>query len=196
MNKRASLAGNGNLRPALVITALTVVLLGVVYPGVVTAIAKVAFPRQANGSLVEKDGKVIGSEIIGQSWKSEKYFHGRPSAAGKDEYDAANSSGSNLGPTSKALAERMATDKAALQKSDGENPPLDLLTTSGSGLDPHISPEGARYQVARVAKARGLPTEKVEALVDARIEGRTLGLLGEPRVNVLLLNLDLDLDRL
>jgi K+-transporting ATPase ATPase C chain len=185
--------GNGgNLRPALVWTALTVGLLGLVYPAVVTAVAKVAFPRQANGSLVEKDGRVVGSELIGQAWKSERYFHGRPSAAGKDGYDAANSSGSNLGPTSKALAERVHADQAALQKLDGDAPPLDLLTTSGSGLDPHISPAAARYQIPRIARARNLPPSELEALVARYTEGRTLGLFGEPRVNVLRLNLALD----
>jgi potassium-transporting ATPase KdpC subunit len=177
------------IRPALVWTALSIVLLGFVYPGVVTGIAKIAFPRQANGSLVEQNGNLIGSELIGQSWTSEKYFHGRPSAA---KYDATASTGSNLGPTSKALADRLQADGAALAKLDGEHAPLDLLTASGSGLDPHISPEAARYQIARIARARGVDPQKLEALVAARVEGRSFGLFGEPRVNVLDVNLALD----
>jgi K+-transporting ATPase ATPase C chain len=167
------------IRPALTLTALTIVLLGFVYPGVVTGLAQL-MPHQANGSLVIVEGKVIGSELIGQEWNSDKYFHGRPSAA---KYDAANSTGSNLGPTSKALAERLHSQEAL---------PLDLRTTSGSGLDPHISPEAARYQIPRVAKARNLSEDKIAAIVERHIEGRTFGILGEPRVNVLALNLDLD----
>jgi K+-transporting ATPase ATPase C chain len=183
---------NGHLRPALTTTLLTVLLCGLLYPGLVAAIAQIAFPRQANGSLIEKDGRVIGSELIGQAWSSDKYFRGRPSAAGKDGYDAASSSGSNLGPTSKPLADRLATEQAALENSDGLKPPLDLLAASGSGLDPHISPEAARYQIPRVARARGIDPVKLRALVDAHVEGRTFGFLGAPRVNVLLLNLELD----
>jgi K+-transporting ATPase ATPase C chain len=166
------------IRPALVLTGLTVVLLGLVYPGVVTGLAQL-MPKQANGSLIEVNGKVVGSALIGQDWTSDQYFHGRPSAA---KYDAANSTGSNLGPTSKALAERISATAEM---------PLDLRTTSGSGLDPHISVEAARYQIPRVARARGVSEEKIAAIVERHIEGRTLGLLGEPRVNVLLLNLDL-----
>jgi K+-transporting ATPase ATPase C chain len=180
------------IRAALLWTALTVLLLGVAYPALVTVVAHVAFARPAAGSLVERDGRVVGSTLIGQAWTSDRYFHGRPSAAGKNGYDAASSSGSNLGPTSKALAERVQGSRAALQASDGPAPPLDLWTASGSGLDPHISPEAARYQIPRVARARGLPPAQLEALVAAHVEGRTLGLLGEPRVNVLELNLALD----
>jgi K+-transporting ATPase ATPase C chain len=172
------------IRAALVWTGLSVLLLGFAYPGIVTGIAQVAFPQKSAGSLVEREGKVVGSSLIGQAWTSEKYFHGRPSAAGKDGYDATASSGSNLGPTSKALAERIhAMEPGA---------PLDLLTTSGSGLDPHISPEAARWQIPRIARARNLDPQKLEALIAAHTEGRTFGLFGEPRVNVLLLNLELD----
>jgi K+-transporting ATPase ATPase C chain len=177
------------IRPALVWTALSIIVLGFVYPAVVTGLAQLAFPHQAAGSLLERDGQVIGSSLIGQAWTSDKYFHGRPSAA---KYDAAASAGSNLGPTSKALAERVAAERATLAKSDGDHPPLDLLTTSASGLDPHISPEAARYQIARVARARGILPQSLEPLVAAHIEGRTWGLFGEPRVNVLQLNQDLD----
>jgi potassium-transporting ATPase KdpC subunit len=168
------------IRPALVWTALSILLLGFVYPGVVTGIAHLAFPSQAGGSLVEKDGHIVGSSLIGQAWKSDKYFHGRPSAS---NYDATASGGSNLGPTSKALAERI--------HAQGQMP-VDLLTASGSGLDPHISPEAARWQIGRVARARGIDPRRLENLISAHIEGRTFGLFGEPRVNVLLLNLELD----
>jgi K+-transporting ATPase ATPase C chain len=169
-----------------------------------TSIAGTIFPRQAQGSLIEKDGKVIGSALIGQSFADDKYFHGRPSATNapdpKDStktvdapYNASNSMGSNLGPTSKALADRL---KGDVDKLKAENPsaavPVDLVTTSGSGLDPDISPEAARFQIPRVAKARGVAPERLRALVDAQVEGRTFGLLGEPRVNVLRLNLALD----
>jgi K+-transporting ATPase ATPase C chain len=192
------------IRPAIVILVLLTVITGLAYPLAMTGIAGVIFPRQAQGSLIEKDGKVVGSALIGQVFADDKYFHGRPSATNapdpKDStktvdapYNAANSMGSNLGPTSKALADRLKGDLDSLKK---DNPsaavPVDLVTTSGSGLDPDISPEAARFQVPRVAKARGVPPERLRALVDAQVEGRTFGLLGEPRVNVLRLNLALD----
>jgi K+-transporting ATPase ATPase C chain len=179
-----------SLRPALVLTVLFAVLLGLAYPALLTAIGQALFPAQANGSLIRRDGKVIGSELIGQVFGGEGYFHGRPSAAGKG-YDATNSGGSNFGPTSKALAERVRSDLAAL-KSPGIPVPPDLVTASGSGLDPHISPGSALFQAGRVARARGLPESTVRGLVAKHTEQPLIGFLGEPRVNVLQLNLALD----
>jgi len=192
------------IRPAVVLLVLLTAITGLVYPLAMTGIARAIFPVQAQGSLIEKDGKVIGSSLIGQVFADDKYFHGRPSATvtpdPKDPsknidapYNAANSGGSNLGPTNKALIDRVKGDVDKLKE---ENPnaavPIDLVTTTGSGLDPHISPEAALFQVPRVAKARNLPEDRVRQLVTERVEGRFLGLLGEPRVNVLALNLALD----
>ena len=181
-----------SLRPALVMTLLFAVLLGLAYPLALTGVGQALFPGQANGSLVEENGKVIGSTVVGQAFTSERYFNTRPSAAGKG-YDGLASSGSNLGPTSQALADRVKGDVAKLSETaPGANVPPDLVTTSASGLDPDISPEAAFYQVDRVAKARGLDPAAVRGLVERSVEGPILGFLGEPRVNVFELNRRLD----
>src|SRR4249919_1644240 len=192
------------IRPAIVLLLVLTAITGLAYPLAMTGIAGAIFPKQAEGSLIEQDGKVVGSALIGQEFKDDKYFHGRLSATLAPDpndatktvpapYNAANSGGSNLGPTSKALADRL---KEGVEKLKAENPsapvPVDLVTTSGSGLDPDISPEAALFQVPRVAKARNMPEDRVRQLVALNTQGRTAGLLGEPRVNVLVLNLVLD----
>jgi len=192
------------IRPAIVVLVALTLITGLAYPLAMTGIAEVLFPRQAQGSLIERDGKVVGSALIGQEFKDDKYFHGRPSATTAPDpadasktvpapYNAANSGASNLGPTSKALNDRIKED---VDKLKAENPsasvPIDLVTTSASGLDPDISPEGALFQVPRVAKARGMGEDRVRQLVAENTSGRLIGLFGEPRVNVLALNLALD----
>ena len=192
------------IRPAIVVLVALTLITGLVYPLAMTGIAQVLFPHQAQGSLIERNGTVVGSELIGQVFESDKYFHGRPSATTAPDpndatktvpapYNAANSGGSNLGPSNKALIDRVQGDLDKLKQENPSMPvPADLVTTSASGLDPHISPEAALFQVPRIAKARNLPEDRIRQLVADRTEGRFLGLLGELRVNVLLLNLALD----
>ena len=184
-----------HIGPAFRVTLLFTVLTGLIYPGVVTALCQLVFPDKADGSLVKVNGQVVGSSLIGQNFTKPEYFQPRPSAAGNDGYDATASTGSNYGPTNQKLIDRV---KVSIEKFRKENPdhagpvPADLVTASGSGLDPHISPASAEAQAARIARARGISVEQVQQLITENTEGRTLGLLGEPRVNVLLLNLVLD----
>jgi K+-transporting ATPase ATPase C chain len=181
-----------NLKTAFLMTVFTTILLGIIYPLVVTGLAQVLFPNQANGQLIKRNGKVTGSRLIGQGFSGAVYFHSRPSAAGKG-YDAANSGGTNLGPTNQKLISRMEQDVSSLK---AENPgmpvPIDLVTTSASGLDPHISPAAAEFQIPRVARTRRVTADVIRQLVAQHTEGRQFGFLGEPRVNVLELNLELD----
>jgi potassium-transporting ATPase KdpC subunit len=184
-----------NLVTAVLMTIATTILLGVAYPLVVTAIATLLFPANANGQLIQRDGKPIGSRIIGQAFTGPGYFHSRQSAAGSG-YDAANSGGTNLGPTNQKLIDRVRQDAASLQAENAGKPvPVDLVTTSASGLDPHISPASAEFQLPRVARERGMRADEVQELVAKHTADRQLGFLGEPRVNVLELNLDLDSKR-
>ncbi|HVX75369.1 MAG TPA: K(+)-transporting ATPase subunit C [Bradyrhizobium sp.] len=192
------------IRPAIIVLLLLTLITGLAYPLAITAIAGVIFPKQAAGSLIERNGQMVGSALIGQEFKSDKYFHGRPSATVAPDpndpsktvpapYNAANSGGSNLGPTSKALSDRLKEDVDRLKAENPSQPvPVDLVTTSASGLDPDISPEAAQFQVPRVAKARNMPEDRLRALVAENTQDRLGGLLGEPRVNVLELNLALD----
>jgi potassium-transporting ATPase KdpC subunit len=192
------------IRPAIVLVVSLTLITGVVYPLAMTAIARAVFPKQSQGSLIEREGRVVGSALIGQEFKGDGYFHGRPSATVAPDpgdstktvaapYNAANSGGSNLGPTNKALVERVQGELEKLKQENASTPvPVDLVTTSASGLDPHISPAAAFFQVPRVAKARHMPEDRLRQLIDEHIEGRALGLLGELRVNVLALNLALD----
>ena len=192
------------IRPAIMLVVLLTLITGLLYPLAITGIAGAIFPYQAQGSIIERDGKVIGSTLIGQEFTSERYFHGRPSATVAPDpadsaktvpapYNAANSGGSNLGPTNKALIERVQSDVDKLRQENPSAPiPVDLVTTTAGGLDPHISPAAALFQVPRIAKARNMPEEQLQRLVEEHTEGRFVGLLGEPRVNVLALNLALD----
>ena len=192
------------IRPAIVFVIALTLITGLLYPLAITGVAQVLFPTQANGTLVQKAGTVVGSALIGQAFNDDKYFHGRPSATNAPDpkdatktvdvpYNAANSMGANLGPTNKALIDRVKGDVAKLKAENAKAPvPIDLVTTSGSGLDPNISPEAAFFQLPRIAKARNMSEDRLRQLVEQHIEGRTFGFLGEPRVNVLALNLALD----